>query len=116
MKCNCKTLKSLSFSERDRLKKELVRINDKFLNDMYKEQKRDICNNLLKIICIAMNESLGLGSVRLERVLEEINKMCQEEQRDFEDFWLDKERQCKRILGKEKYYRFFKDIPIKFDI
>lgn len=108
MKCNSRRLSQLSPCERRQLAKELHAFNDQWLKETCKEMQKEITNNILCLMCVATNESLGLGKTRIQKLLirlEEILQTCD----DREDFWLLCKRDCKKILGDELFYKYFTD-------
>ena len=111
MKCS-KTINQLSGSERKRLMNEIQKANHEFLEEKCKEMRVRITNNLFKLFVIASNEAVGLGTKRIERILQELNKRVIESENK-EESWLLFDEECKQVLGKETYYKYFTDTEMK---
>lgn len=108
MKCNTRQISKLSPSERKKLSAEIFKQNEAWLRDTYEKMRIEVTHNCLKLLVLSSNEGLGLGSKRLEKVLEVMQKLlstCD----DRDDFWLHTDSLCKRILGKEIFYKYFDD-------
>ena len=71
------------------LTKELVR-------EQFRSEAQDHTRRLMKIMCIALNESEGFGKVRLGRVLDSIIKIS-DEHMDDEIFWTHADKRLEQI-------------------
>ena len=112
MNCNYKTIKSLNKNERDRLKSEITKWNKEFLEGEANRLRNIMVNNFFKIFCISLNETLGLGKSRIEKVFDYQQELIRKLGKDYDEWYLI-DKQCKRILGEETYYKYFTDAPFK---
>ena len=106
MKCNCKTINNLSFSERQKLRAALSEYETKFLQEESDKLKLIITNNLLKITAVACNESLGIGKQRLAKIFDNIYKLINDSKTD-EVFFEHVDKVCLDIFGKQNFDKYF---------
>ena len=106
MKCNCKIINNLSISEREKLKKALNEYETKFLKTEEDKLKLIITSNLLKIFVVACNRTVGIGKVRLEKILNHIYKSIEDCAKD-EAFFEHVDKICLDILGKPNFDKYF---------
>lgn len=106
MKCNCKTINNLSPAERRNLKQALTNYENKYLQEESDKLKLIITSNLLKILAVACNETLGIGKQRLEKILDHIYKLISDSAKD-EVFFEHVDKACLDILGKQNFDKYF---------
>lgn len=81
------------------------------------KMKVRITNNLFKLFVVASNKAVGLGTKRIERVLEEVNKQVSEVSTENKaDWWNKFDEECKQVLGSDTYYKYFKDAEFKREV
>ncbi len=114
MNCNYKTIRGLSLKDRERLKNEISSWNREFLEREIKRMREIISNNLFKILCLACYEKYGFGPKRIENILEGVSQIVARLEKD-PDVCYEIDSDCKKILGKEKYNQYFKDVPFVFN-
>lgn len=109
MKCNCKIINNLSPSEREKLKQALNTYEKKFLEEETDRLKLIITSNLLKIIIVACNQTLGIGKQRLCKIFDCIYGLISESSTD-EAFFEHVDKICIDILGKQYFDKYFLNI------
>lgn len=110
MKCNYKRIRDLNPSDREYLKVEMSKFVQEELNRCKPLLKDLVFNNFMKVFCVSANELYGFGAERLTKIL---NIMCAHNLHLNDSFdWAEIEMECKRILGKDNYSKYFKDKKI----
>lgn len=112
MKCNCKTINNLSPSERNKLKQALNIYENKYLQEETDRLKLIITNNLLKVITVACNDTLGIGKQRLCKVFDKIYQLLCDCNTD-ECFFEHVDKVCLDVLGKQNFDKYFLNEYIK---
>lgn len=111
MKCNYKRIRDLNPRDREYLKTEMSKFVQDELDKAKPLLKDVVFNNFLKVFCISANELYGIGNKRIIKILQ---MMCEYNKSLDDNFdWAEIESKCKRILGKDNYYRYFKDKKMK---
>lgn len=113
MKCKIKGLNDLSPKAKKELFDALAECNKEYLEKELERMNVVITSNLFKIFVVAANEQCGLGSSRLDRILNEVMCLVENMKDDNETLFLVLEKKCKEILSDTVYNLYFRDIPFK---
>lgn len=123
MKCLNKKIKRsanginlLSQNEKQAVYTAIAKLNEKLFKEKVEEMKKIITNNLFKIFVLVSNEEMGLGKIRIVKFLDKVFDLVSEISEDSENGLLVIEERCKKILGKETYKKYFKDIPFSVEL
>lgn len=107
MKCNFKTIRSLTANERNKLSKEL----EHYYTDYIMKQRGIIETatiiTTLKVFAIACNRVLGIGEKRLCKLFDEMMTTINEQSLTDEVFETHLDKECIQILGQEKFEKYF---------
>lgn len=113
MNCKYKTINSLSHSEKQKIKNEIDQIVGKFiteqLNDEIDKFSEKLMKNCIKFCCIAVRDNLGVSAKKVDGMIAWMFEQINRENLEAEDFWLEVDRDLKKCIGKEIYYKYFED-------
>ena len=89
------------------MKAHYNRISKAQYNAIYNEirsQQEGITRRLMKLTCIALNESEGFGKKRCRRVMKEINRLAEEHFTD-DIFWSHADRRIRQLGFTEEEFK-----------
>ncbi len=94
----------------NRIPKKQQKILDEFVKEQFRSEGHDYTRRLLKIVCIALNETEGFGKLRLGKLLNAVTEISNEHMND-EVFWVHADKRLEQIglpFEQEDYERMEK--------
>lgn len=107
IKCNFKTIRSLTSFERHKLSKELENYYANYIIQNREMIEIATIISTLKIFTIACNRVLGIGEKRLSKLFDEMMTTINNQSITDEIFETHLDKECIQILGEESFNKYF---------
>lgn len=108
MDCNYKQklLSQLTPKEKERLLKTLDKFNQEYLDKESQAARVIITDNLLKLIIVVLHNKFGFGSIRIQRMLNDLNDLVCENNTD-DIFFENIKNECIKIMRLDVFNTYF---------
>ena len=108
MDCNYKQklLSQLTPKEKERLLKTLDKFNQEYLDKESQAARVIITDNLLKLIIVVLHEKFRFGSIRIQRMLNDLNDLVCENNTD-DIFFENIKNKCIKIMREDVFNTYF---------
>ncbi len=83
-------------SFQDRVSKKQQEVSRRLVKEQFRNEAEEHTRRILKITCIALNESAGFGKLRISRFMDAVQKISDEHVHD-EVFWTHVDRRLEQI-------------------
>lgn len=110
IKCNFKTIRSLTPNERNKLSKELEHYYSNYILNQRSVIETATILTTLKVFTVACNRVLGIGEKRLCKLFDEMMTTINEQSLTDEVFETHLDKECIQILGEKKFKQYFPKI------
>lgn len=101
-----KAIPIISKKEKDALKKRADALVREQIETVTEEERARIIRESMKLFCLALHEAFGFGNIRLNRLIQTINRLCEEKEAEDEVFWWKNDKVLEQAglkLPKENY-------------
>ena len=101
-----KAIPMISKKEKDAIKKRANQLVREQIETVTEEERARIIRESMKLCCLALHEAFGFGSIRLNRLIQTVNRLCEEKEAEDEVFWWKNDRVLKMAglkLPEENY-------------
>lgn len=101
-----KAIPMISQKEKEAIKKRANALVREQIETVTEEERARIIRESMKLCCLALHEAFGFGKIRLNRLIQTINRLCEEKEAEDEVFWWKNDKVLEQAglkLPKEKY-------------
>ncbi|MBR3445581.1 MAG: hypothetical protein IKH14_06950 [Prevotella sp.] len=101
-----KAIPVLPKREREIIKKRADALVRERIQTVTEEERSRIIRESMKLCCLALHEAFGFGNIRLNRLINTINRLCEEKEAEDEVFWWKNDKVLEQAglkLPKENY-------------